>query len=896
MPTAAAPTPLRPAQLLVSSAHRLIHRLLGILLPRSWSDDALGDLWEEFLEWRRSRGPAVALLRYLRRSLGLLLYAAVEHARHLPHALLELPRYVRNLLRRPALPVVAALALGPVLGVAGAFGAALAGVLLGPLPHADPDRIVVVDHEGGGFAGDRQSLSLHRRYVNEVTSVGQWGLFRYDGANVVFPGGARRVLAVRSSAEALTVVGADAALGRLLRPDDDRASARPTLLLSRAAWLEHWAGDPDVVGRTVEVDGQLRTIVGVLTTSVRLPGPRAELVLSADLDDIPSPTTAFAWSGSIGRLADGARPRAVAEELEVAFASAARDDPRLGAASVGSDGIQPRVTSVRRWQTRHAIPLLAVGFGSSVVLLVLTGAAVLTVLLSSSEQRSRQTRIRAALGATRARLRMDAAVHSVTALAGAFVVGVASAAAGVRGLTATIDVPVDAWTGPGNAAFAALLCALVLVPAMAILRLRPPTHSLRDRHGRRRRADAGHVLLGAQVAGAVVLITALAASARSAWVLAERDLGFEPAGLMTFGVVLPERPYANDPERALALHQSVRGRLAAVPGVEAVAYGLGLPVSHPGWTMPWEVEGQTAHEGPSASHRYRAVSPGYFHVLGISLELGRAFGCDEFSGPPRAVIVNEAFAALYWTLPENAVGKRVRPAGHAYWSEIVGVVGNTADQGAAAAPAAMIYQPLTSRGAPQELRFVQYVTRGPAPANVVATAARSAFAELDPRVPAFAFETGAGMLRRALASERMSLVLLSWTAGLGLLAAALAVGGLVLLATARRSREIGVRKALGGSDAELRWRCIAPLWLPLLIGTLAGLTLVASGLRVPQDLLHEAGSWTEHAGAALLLIVPILLSAGYVGSRRVVRIEPSEALREYPPPLVVLRSRSLTRR
>lgn len=863
---------------MMPTLHQWLHRLLGAVLPASWADEALGDLSEDFLEWRRSDGAVVAWLRYGASSAGLILYSAIELSREVGHALAAAPAGMRRRLRRPLVPGVAALVLGPVLGITGAFGAALAGVAVGPLPHPQADRLVVVAHEGGPLSAAAQSLGLHARYEADAGSLEHLGLFGHRGSNVVYPVGARRVPVVRATAAALQAVDANAVLGRVFRPGDDRSSTAASVLLTREAWLRHWNGDSAVVGRALEIDGRSHEIVGVLSAGFRLPGPRPELVLSAGLSDEPGPLTAFAWSGSVGRLRDGAARSHLRDEIQAAFDRATLDDRRLAAVSHGEDRIAPRILSLRRWETRQALPLLAVGFGSSAVLLVLMGGSVLTLLVSTSAERTRQVRICRALGATRLRVSLQAGAESVAVLAAALVVGAAAAAVVARGLSGAVPLPVDSWTAPGAAALVAVLWGLVIALALATMRS-TTSRTGRGSSGGHPRSGGGRWLLGAQVAGAVVLMSALASAARSSWTLAGRDLGFDPTGLTTFGVVLPEDPYGGDAARAIRLHESVTARLAALPGVEAVAHGLGVPLSHPGWADPWEVEGLEERDRPPRSHHYRTVSRGYFDALGIPLQEGRTFRADEARDGSPSVVVNEAFARRYWTEPGSALGQRVRRAGHSRWSSIVGVVGNTADQGVAEAPTPMIYQPFTALAPPAELFVVQYVVRGTTAADTVAATARAHLAELDARVPAFAFDTGEAAVRRDLRDERLSLVLLAGAAGVGLLATALGLGGLVLLVTLGRSREISVRKALGGRDGELRWLSVRPMRTPVLAGTMAGLALVASGLRVPAALVHGLDSWRD-TGVALLLILPILLAAAYLGSRHVVRIDPSRALRD----------------
>ena len=866
---------------------RWLERLVALLAPDTPAGRAsLGDLHERWGRTRRNRGAVGAALWYLGEGLALGRYRGRSRIRVVRTTAGDVALSMRSLLRQPVLVAATLITLVPALAAAGVGLAVSWTALLRPLPHPEPDRLVVLQHTWEPFGSTGISTALYDVYRTRSRSLARVGVLSRSDVNAVLPGGAtRRMPAVYATASALELLGALPAAGRLLTGEEDRAGGPRTALLTHQLWTDAFDGDPSVVGRSLVVEGVDHTVVGVLEEGLEFLEGRPLLVLPVAMDDESLGLLDMEWWYGIGRLAPGTAADAAERELGDLLRQAVVEAPdgRTTTAALEANGIAPAVTPLLEWQTGQARDFVLALAGAVALLLGLAAAATGTLLLGRAESRTPEIRIRRALGAGGGRLLLhllaDAVVLCLTA--GALAAPVAWLATRALNAASGLHLPRTevSWLPLAAAAGAAAL-SVALVPVFGIVPLGQARASRGAPTSSRVSAWTGlrRLLLGFQVAVSTVLLTATLGLGGSVRALADAPLGFRPEGVLTFALSLPEADYP-EPERARAFHRSVVEGVRRLPGVISAGFGGGLPVPEAAWGgAVIQVDGHGSSDDANPTHRWSHVSEGFLEALGVPLLAGRGFEDRDRQVGPGVVLVNEAFARLYWGGTREAVGRRLRPARAPEWSEVVGVVGSTADRGPGAEPDPVVFAPERSTP-PWDARWNLYAIRTSTPPEALVPAVREVVRAADAAVPLFDVATLTERVRAASARERLALrgVLFSGLASILVVAASLA--GLVLLSLLRRRREIGVRKAVGATDRRMRWLLLSGALLPAAAGLAAGAAAVAAGLRVPASLLHGDVDVPAVLAGASGLILGLVLGTGLLASLRVARIEPSEALR-----------------
>ena len=864
---------------------RWLERVVAFLTPDTCAGKAaLGDLNEGWSRTRRERGALAANLRYLRGGLGLVRYRWNRDVQPACGIRADMALALRSLRRRPVLVIATLLTLVPALAAAG-VGLTLGWTtLLRPLPHPASERLVVVEHRWEPFEGVGISTLLYDFYRTRARSLVSLGLVSKGSVSVAPPGGdARRVPVVHVTASALELLGARPSAGRLLTEDEDRAGAPPVVLLTHGFWTDVFGGDPSVLGRPLEVEGIDHMIVGVLEEGLEFPEDQPRLVLPTAAS-IDRSLLDMEWWYAIGRLASGSDAEASRRELEILLGRAVEEAPDGGttAATLEANGIEPVVTPLLEWQTGRAREFILTLVGTVVLLLGLAVASSGTLLLGRAEERTPELRVRRALGAGGGRLFFHLVSDSVVLclLAGALAAPIAWGATRALHAASSLELPrVDVAWLPIAAAAAALVLAVVLMPLFGLIPLRRGGTTVHAPSSDRIAGWSGlrGALLGTQVAVAAVLLTAMLALGTSVRALADAHLGYRPEGVVTFTISLPEASYPDD-EVARAFHREVLAGVRDLPRVGSAGFGGGLPVPAAQWGGAMvEVEGHASAGDVDPTLNWTHVSEGFLETLGIPLLAGRPIEAQDREGPD-VVVVNEALAVRYWGGADQAVGRRIRRGRSAEWSEVVGVVGNTSDDGPGSPPEPLVFAPERS-APPWDLRWNVFVARTSAAPDAVVPEIRELVRSADPAVPVFDVATMTERVRSTTARERLALrgVLFSGLASVVVVAASL--GGLVLLSLLRRRREIGVRKAVGATDGRLRWLLIRGAVVPALGGLAAGAAAVLAGLRVPRSLLHDDVGIAALLGGTGALIALLVFATGALASLRVSSVEPSEALR-----------------
>ena len=787
---------------------------------------------------------------------------------------------LRSLHRHRVFALTAILTLGLGIGANTAIFSAVNGVLLRPLPYPDPDRILTIWGHHPAIGRETASLPdfLDWRKARSFSGMAAWANAAFT---VTGTGEPEVVSGALVTPNYFRVLGAPIPLGRDFRDDEARGAAR-VVVLSQGYWQRAYGGRPDVVGSQITLGGVPYTVVGAGARGLALP---AEVDIWAPFQTDTTLGRRNDFLQVNGRLAPGA----TAETAQVELATIAR---RLEAEYPASNagwgveliGLHERIVGEIR-------PALLVFLGAVALVLLIACANVANLMLVRVAARERELTIRAALGASRRRLVRQLLTESVLlALAGG-VLGLGLAVWGVSALRAldpgTLprldEVRLDA---------RALAFALVLsvgtgllfgvVPAVRARRfdLRGGlAEGGRALSGARSAARTRYALVLAEVALASVLLVGAALLLRSFVGLTRVDPGISVDGILTARVTLPRFRY-DDPARQVAFADALLDRARALPGVASAALGSAAPVDDavPYWAIALAGVEQPPPDVVQDAVVYRA-SPEYFHTFGLPLIRGRLFEAADRADRTPVAIVSQGLAQRYWP-GRDPVGSRITfgdPTDSATsWMTVVGVVGDVRQDGAVSPAYPQIYVPfaqLSNRSVVVALRTGR---------NPLALAAplKRALAGVDPGLALSQVTTMEQRVAGTLARPRVNALLLAGFAATALVLAALGIYGVIAYSVVQRTRELGIRVALGASADAVLGMVMRQGLTPVMIGLGVGLGVAAVGSRVLRSLLYGVTA-TDLAtyGAVAAFLTVVASAASYVPARRAARSDPVLALR-----------------
>jgi putative ABC transport system permease protein len=793
---------------------------------------------------------------------------------------------LRALRRQPGFSAVAILTLALGIGATTAVFSIVYGVLLRPLPYPDADRLVRVyaTRDGAQWTASPPDFTDWRA---QATSFEDLAALTTTSLALTGDGPARQHAGAQVTAAFFSVLGVAPALGRGFTEAHEVPGQDGVVVLSHALWSDQFGADPGVLGRTLRLDGVDYEVIGVMPPGFAEPGATELWVpLAFTADDLTTQRGAH-YLDVYGRL----RPDVTLERADREVHGLAA---RLDAAYPDANpGWRAQATSLRDALVGDVQrPLYAV-LGAVGLVLLMTCVNVASLLLSRAVARDHEIAIRVALGVDRLRLVRSVLAESlVLALAGG-ALGVALATWGIEALArlAPADLPRMDQVGVnplvlgftlGISGLTALLFGAA--PSFQLLRRREATAVVTGTRGgtagraaqRWRRA-----LVTAQIACAVTLVAGAGLLIKSFGRLMATDPGFRPDGVLTFNLALPDG-YA--PARVAAFASGVEERLRALPGVEDVGLVFGLPLSGLSFSISvYALDGRTltSAEQERLGAQIRFVTPGYFPTIGMTVLRGRGITpADGAGGRPVAVINETAARRLFGD--DDPIGRhlefgtRMGLGGDRLNGEIVGVVRDVKDVALGNPARGHVY----FAHAQWPVGFLQPVLRTGGDPEALATAARNAVAAVDPDVPVYRVRTLTQLRAASAARERFLMLVLGVFAGAALLLAAVGIYGVVAHAVAQRTRELGIRMALGARAADI-------LWLVLRQGVFLGGTGAALGLvgalaasRVLEQLLYQvtpSDPATLALGAGGLLVVT--LAATYLPARRAAGVDPVEALR-----------------
>jgi putative ABC transport system permease protein len=772
--------------------------------------------------------------------------------------------------------VLATLAVG--IGANLAIFGVVDRLLLRPLPYPDAERVVMLWSVQAAKGEERGQVSYPDVHDWRAQARSFEALAPFDDGSLVLSvgGDPERLPAALVGRGFFRALGVEAALGRTFVDDEDRPGRNQVVVVSDALW-RRLGGDPAIVGRVITVSGVPHEVVGVLPAGYEPPPasvieePAIYKPLAREYD--PARHSARHMR-AIGRLRAGVGLAQAQAEMDAVAAGLARALPDQ------NQGIGVRIASLageRAHGARGTLVLLLAAVG---LVLLLACANVAHMVLARALDRRREMAIRRALGASGGRLARLMMVEAllVAVLGTGLGLGLAALATDALAALAVSVLPgmrpltLD-WRLAAFAGGAALATAvLVGLPLAWQARAAEPVEAMAE-GGRAvvgapaRRFD--RLLIAGEIATAFVLLSAAGLTVRSLSLLSVVDPGFRTAGAVAQEVWLPGARYPED-EQHPRFFAALEAKVAALPGVEAVGVVSNLALSGNFDRVGVEIEGRGAADTRDME-RYVA-SPGYFAAAGVPLVRGRRIEPRDDAGAPAVALVGASTAARTWP-GEDPIGKRLRLSGR--WFEVVGVVGDVRHYGLDAAPSDQVY--LAQAQYPSQGMVI--VARGPAP-EAIPAAVRGAVRSLDPELPLFNVRALDAVVADSLATRRLAAALLSAFAGAAVFLAVVGISGVVTHAVGRRSREIGLRMALGARRAQVVAGLLRQGATPIAGGLALGLLGALAAGRALSGLLYGV---TRHDPATLALtaiaIAAVAVLATYLPARRAAGVDPLVVLR-----------------
>jgi predicted permease len=817
------------------------------------------------------------------------------------NGLLQDLRYaLRGLRQRPGFALVAVVTLALGIGANTAIFSIANGVLLRPLPYAEPDRLVML-------WGHRAQEPLAELSVPEYWDLSErtrtlTGLAAFaDGSMSLTGDGAPERLRVGfMTATAPGVLGAAPVRGRGFTVAEDLPGRPLAVLLSDGLWRRRFGADPSVIGRTLTLDDAPATVVGIMPPDFQLPshfgGAAMELWAPLQLDPAADRSQrGWHYLLGVGRLRAGVTARDASREASTLMRGMLAEHPREYRPDF--DG---SATTVRQEAVGDVRPAILVLLGAVALLLLIACANVAGLLLARAEGRQREIALRTALGAGRGRLVRQLLTESLLLAAVGGALGLVAAVWGVRGLVlaAPSSIPRLEAVGIDGRVLGFTLCVIVVTGVL--FGLAPALHAARpDLSGalgdggrggtaRRARHRVRRALVAAQVALALVLLTGAGLLVQSFLRLRQVDPGFQPERLLTARIELSQLRYATN-ESARAFYRGLLERLRALPGVRQAAVARALPMTGRLEIGDWSfiLEGQASSPPlPTDWHPadWQVVSPDYFRTMGIPVLGGRALEDGDRLDAPGAIVVNRTLARQVWP-GRNAVGQRVLLGGggvDSVWRIVVGVVGDVRHRGLAAPPRPEMFLPYAQfpAGTGSAARALYLVVRTAAEPTSLVPSVRAALASLDPNVPLATVQTMEDAMGSWAAERRLLMLLVTSFAALAVVLGAVGIYGVMAHLVAQREREIGVRVALGAVPQEIV-RLITVQGMTMVgLGILAGAIASLAATRLLRSLLFEVRpSDPVTLLSTAVALVGVAAIAMVVPALRATRVDPIDALR-----------------
>jgi putative ABC transport system permease protein len=813
----------------------------------------------------------------------------------------------RSLRRAPIFTLTATLTLVIGIGASVAIFAVVNGVLLQPLPYGQPDRLIGVWHDLPplNLFKANQSSGLHFTYKKLVKSIENIGIYQDGAVNVGDPTGASDPVRIQSawvSASMIPTMQVSPLLGRNFTEAEDLPNGPKVVVIAEGLWRSRFAADPGIVGKTMDVSGVTREIVGVMPERFRFPSEETRIWLPLELDPNAIFSGGFSYQG-VARLKPGVTLASAQRDFAAALPHVVELFPNL------APGVPQQMLLDQAKPVPVLVPLrddvtggihrtLWMVAAAAALVLLVACANVANLVLVRADGRQRELAVREALGAGRARVLWHFLSESVVLAAMAGAVGLGVAWAAVRTLVAAgpREVPRLAELGidPMTVVFAVVVTALVaficsIIPTIRISRVHL-SNALRQSGTRGGTASrAQHRVRGAMVAVQMALALVVLATSglllRSFQRLNAVQPGFDPENAQTFWLSLPQSRYASDTS-VVQFYAQLVSRVSEIPGVTSAGMTSRLPL----FTRGMNQNPFYAEDDPTAATKipplqlYTTTDDGYFRTMGISLLAGRTFERHGLQRDDEAVI-SQSTARQFWkdATGRTALGKRFRSLPNGPWFTIVGVVGDVRDTSLATAPAQTVYFPQvpakdTLYGQWQRTMALA-VKSSRDPVSLTRNVQR-VLRELDAALPTFDAKPMTAVMRQSMAQLSFTTVILGAAAVVTLLLGAIGLYGVMAYLVTLRTREVGVRIALGAPPSAVAGMVTRQGLTLAVIGIGAGLAMIAIVARFLRSFLYGVSPADPITlGAATLLLGSIAALASWIPARRASRVDPAATLR-----------------
>lgn len=812
----------------------------------------------------------------------------------------ELRYVLRKLWRSPLFTVVSILTLALGIGANAAIFSVVNGVLLKPLPFDQPETLVGVWHTAPGLGFDtvNQSPATYFTYREEGTVFEDIGMWDNQFVSVTGIDEPERVDAIYVTDGTLPILRVRPIIGRVFTAEDDSPGSPETVILSYGYWQSRFGGDAGVLNRSLNIDGKPCAIIGVMPERLRFLRFDPAVWLPFRFDRAEVYVGNFSYQ-ALARLKPGVTLEAANADVGRLLPMTVEKFPKgMSLAEMRDAQFGPNVRPLKRDVVGDVGNVLWVLLGTVGLVLLIACANVANLFLVRADGRQREIALRTAMGADRVRLAREFFLESITLGLMGGIVGVVLAFFGVRLLvligpesvprlqTITIDPMVLTFT-LSISVFAGLLFGLIPVLKYGS----PNLISALKEGGRgsgngRERHRARSALVVSQVALALVLLVGSGLMFRSFQALRSVHPGFvRPDEVLTLKISIPEAEI-EDPAQSVRTHEQIVRRIEQIPGVDSI--GISSSITMDGWDSNdgVHVEDFPTPDGQIPTiRRFKWIAENYFETMGNPVLAGRPITWTDVHDMATVAVVTENFATEYWSSPEEAVGKRIRHSPDKPWREIIGVVGNIHDEGVAEDATATVFWPMLQNefwsDGVETRRTMGYAIRTSRAGTAgLLDEIRTTVWSINANLPIASVVTLQELLDDSMARTAFTLIMLGIASAVALLLGAVGIYGVVSYAVSQRTREIGVRMALGARRSDVSRLVLREGVVLTGIGLLVGLAFAVGLTRLMSSLLFGVNPIDPFTYALVsLALACIALLASYIPARRAASIHPTEALR-----------------
>ncbi len=815
----------------------------------------------------------------------------------------------RQFHRYPGFTAIAVLTLALGIGANSAVFNVVDCVLLHPLPYPESDQIIALRLAApgaGGMANSSSGLQLSpSMYITlsdrnrSFQSIGIWTSGKANVTGVAQPEEVRTELISDGILQTLEV---PPLLGRWFSEADQDPRGGKAIMLGYGYWKRRFGGDPGVIGRTLQVDAQSREIVGVMPRGFRMVDQDFDLLIPMTVDRVRQKLAPFGYEGIARLKPDASLAQADADvaRLIPVWMDSWSNGPGTNPHYYDIWRITPNFLSLKQQVIGNISSVLWVVMSTVGVVLLIACTNIANLLLVRAESRQGELSIRAALGASRGRIARQLLLESVVVslIGGVLAVGVAYAvlellvAAGPADLPRLSEISLDA-RSLGLTFVLSLFCGLFFgsIPVWKYARARSPrmiggaNRTATTNHARQR---SRNVLVIAQVAMALVLLVSAALMIRSFASLREVEPGFSGASnVQTIRISIPDTLIPN-PLLVTRTQNNIVDRISAIPGVRTVGFASAVPMegADPNWDQ-LAAEGKNYDGGEPPLRMFNYISPGYFQALGTPMIAGRDFTWADIYGLRPMVIVSENFARESWGSASAALGKRVRQFSDKPWQEVIGVVADVRVHGVDKSAPPLIYwpamlnDPYTAKPTIDGPNSVTFAIRSERTGEqeFISELQRAVWS-VNSDLPLASIRSMQDIYSRSMARTSFTLVMLAIAGSMGLALSIIGIYGVISYAVSQRTREIGIRIALGAQKRELRWMFVRSALALTGLGIAAGLIAASAIVQLMKALLFGVSPldpWTFITVPLVLTVAAVL--ASHLPASRASRLSPMVALR-----------------